>query len=140
MAFTVNAKNSILKELTGVSGTAFDFNKIWMGLGSLSGSEFVELTTAVASGYSRKQVGDPSVPALQLFGTPAGGSVTNAYDIQFARSLAAWTGVEITHAALFTSATGGTQLTLDALTSSISGIGADVIVVIPAGSCTISFN
>jgi len=138
--FTVDAKNAILKELTGVSGTAFDFNKIWMGLGSLSGGEFVELTDAVASGYLRKQVGDPSVPALQLFNAPSAGSVVNAYDIQFARSLAAWTGVEITHAALFTASTGGTQLTLDALTSSISGIGADVIVVIPAGSCTISFN
>ena len=138
MAFTEYAKTQILKELTGISGSAFDFTKMYLGLFSTVGTSYVELTSVTAPGYSRKLIGDPAYSAINLFPTPTSGSVTNNADIMFGRATGTWPTV--TAAGLFNNSSAGNNITQDALSSSLSGITTDWVVVIPAGSCTISFN
>lgn len=140
MAFTTYAKNGILNELTGQNGSAFDFSDMYLALGYLSGASFVELDNTSCPGYTRKLVGSPTQPLTRLFPIATEGMVSNNQEIQFTRATASWTGITITHAALYTASTGGNQITLDALTSSLSGIGENWIVALPAGSCVLSFN
>lgn len=137
MAFTDNAKNAIINELTGQTGTAFNYDSIYMGLFDNDGNE---LTSASCPGYARKLIGNPNQSDTRVFGAASGGTVTNTKDIMFDRATAAWTGVTVKSAGLFTAATGGAQLTLDDLTTPLTNIVQDMIVVIPAGQCTISFN
>ena len=137
MAFTTNAKDAIINELTGQTGTAFNYDSIWMGLFDSNGNE---LTTASCPGYARKLIGNPSQSDTRLFSAASGGSVTNAKDIMFDRATASWTGVTVSAAGLFNASTGGSQLTIDNLTTPLTNIVQDMIVVIPAGQCTISFN
>lgn len=138
MAFTEYAKTQVLKELVGVTGTAFDFNKMYLGLFSTVGTSYVELDSVTAPGYSRKLIGDPNYQAINVFPTPTSGSVTNDVDIMFGRATGTWPTV--TGAGLFNSVSGGNNITQDALSSNLSGITTNWVVVIPAGSCTISFN
>lgn len=137
MAFTDTAKNAIINELTGQTGSAFNYDSIYMALFDSNGNE---LTSGSCPGYARKLIGNPNQSDTKLFGMASGGTVTNAKDIMFDRATAAWTGVTISAAGLFTASTGGTQLTLDNLTTPLTNIVQDMIVVIPAGQCTISFN
>ena len=137
--FTDFAKNAILNELTGQSGTAFDFNNMYLALGTVSDGAFVELTAGSCPGYTRKIIGSPSSPIVNCFGPATSGAVVNTMDVTFARATADWTGVTITHGALFNALTGGSQITLDALSSSLSGIVTNALVVLPAGNFTISF-
>lgn len=140
MAFTTYAKNSILNELTGQNSNAFDFSDMYLALGYLSGTSFVELDSASCPGYTRKLIGSPTQSLTRLFPIAANGTVSNNQEIQFTRSTAPWTGITVTHAALYTASTGGNQITLDALTSPLSGIGQNYVVALPAGMCVLSFN
>ena len=61
----------------------FDFSDMYLALGYLSGSSFIELDNTSCPGYARKLIGSPAQSLTRLFPIAADGTVSNNQEIQF---------------------------------------------------------